>query len=728
MSGINIHRDSPNLKAFRPSLLAICTALALAPAAQAADSDLPEDTVIVKAQAGDPLKGQAEDYNVKTTTTGTKLLLVSRDIPQSVSVISQQRIEDQQLDTIGEVLNNVTGVTAQVQDNSRVIYFSRGYFISNYAYDDLPTQISDVWDFGDTGMDTAVYENIEVVRGAAGLMSGTGNPSAYINMVRKHADSREFKANVSATYGSWDKQRYVADLSAPLTENGNVRGRVIAGYQDNDTWMDKYHYKKKFIYGVVDADLTESTVLSLGYGYQSSDERSHTWGGLPTWYADGSRTHFSRSTTTAPDWSYSNKNTYNIFANLVQRFDNGWEARVNLLHTQSKFDTKAMYMMGFPDKVTGAGMYAYGGWNKGERKQDSIDAFLRGGFDLFDRQHELVVGTNLSRQNNRYDNALPDTGLPWGGIPMPSIYQGLADPNWTAFSFYSKDTVRQQAVYTAARFSLADPLHLIAGLRYSEWKSDYNPQATPQIRLSSKQHNVTPYAGLIYDIDDTWSAYTSYTSIFQPTDKRDIKGNYLDPATGKSYEAGVKADWFNTRLTTSFAIFRIEQNNAAEAISNTEVNGNPGEAAYKAVNGTVSKGAEFELNGALTDNWQLTFGASRFVATDKDNKAYNSDQPRTTAKLFTRYNLPMLPEVTVGGGVNWQNKTWNDTTGPQGATRIKQGSYAVVDLFTRYQMTKNFAVQANVNNLFDKEYDSWLSDYVVYGAPRSVSVTASYDF
>lgn len=727
MSRANIQRDSINLRAFRPSLLAMCTAFALVPAAQAAASDVPEETLTVKAEAGNPLKGQPEDYNVKTTTTGTKLLLVSRDIPQSVSVISQQRIEDQQLDTIGEVLNNVTGVTARQVDTSRVTYFSRGYFISNYAYDDLPTQISDVWDFGDTGMDTAIYENIEVVRGAAGLMSGSGNPSAYVNMVRKHADSREFKANVSASYGSWDQQRYVADLSAPLTESGAVRGRVIAGYQDNDTWMDKSHYRKKFLYGIVDADLTDSTVLSVGYGYQSSDEKSPTWGGLPTWYADGSRTDFSRSTTTAPDWAYSTKNTYNVFANLIQRFDNGWEARVNLLHAQSKFDSKLMYLAGFPDRVTGSGMTAYGGWNQGERKQDSVDAFARGGFDVFDRQHELVIGGSVSRQSNRYYNALPDTGLPSGAIPMPSFYQSISDPKWNAFSLYSKDTVRQQAVYTAARFSLADPLHLITGLRYSEWDADYNPQSAPETRLNNKQHNITPYAGLIYDIDDTWSAYTSYTSIFQPTDKRDRNGDYLDPATGKAYEAGVKADWFSTRLTTSFAIFRIEQNNVAQATGENLV-GNPGESAYETVDGTVSKGAEFELNGALTDNWQLTFGVSRYVATDKDSKAVNPDQPRTAAKLFTRYNLPMLPEATIGGGVNWQNKTWNDTYGPDGATRIKQGSFAIVDLFGRYQVTKNFALQANVNNLFDKEYESWLSDYVVYGAPRSVSVTASYDF
>lgn len=238
---------------------------------------------------------------------------------------------------------------------------------------------------------------------------------------------------------------------------------------------------------------------------------------------------------------------------------------------------------------------------------------------------------------------------------------------------------------------------------------------------------MTPYAGLVYDINDTWSAYTSYTSIFQPTDKRDVNGDYLDPTTGKSYEAGVKADWFNTRLTTSLAVFRIEQDKVAQSLG-TPVNGNPDETAYKSVDGTVSRGVEFELNGALTDNWQLTLGASRYVADDNNGEAVNPDQPRTTMKLFTRYQLPMLSEVTVGGGVNWQGKTWQDAYGPNGNTRIKQGSYALVDLFTRYQVTKNFAVQGNINNLFDKEYESRLSDYVVYGAPRSFSLTANYSF
>lgn len=168
-----------------------------------------------------------------------------------------------------------------MQDSDRTVFYSRGFFVSNYAYDDLPTSISEVWNFGDTAADTAIYDRIEVVRGATGLMSGTGNPAAYVNMVRKHADSQEFKGNVSASYGSWDKQRYVLDLQAPLVESGKVRGRLITGYQDNDSFVDNYHYRKKFLYGVMDADVTDSTTLSVGYEYQESHTADPTWGGLP---------------------------------------------------------------------------------------------------------------------------------------------------------------------------------------------------------------------------------------------------------------------------------------------------------------------------------------------------------------------------------------------------------------------------------------------------------------
>ncbi|EMA8632461.1 ferric-rhodotorulic acid/ferric-coprogen receptor FhuE [Cronobacter sakazakii] len=717
-----------------PSLLALSIASALAvPAVYAAPAV--SDTIVVDAAADSGTPDESQDYSVKTTTSGTKMLLVPRDIPQSVSVISQQRMQDQQLTTIEDVLENTTGVTASRIDTSRTNFFARGFYISNFAYEDMPTFLDNRWNFGDTAGDTAIYDKIEIVRGAAGLMSGTGNPSAYVNMVRKHADSQTFKGNVSATYGSWDKQRYVMDVQSPLVESGKVRGRVVAGYQDNDSFVERNHYRKKFIYGVVDADITESTLLSLGYDYQKSEEDSPTWGGFPSLYSDGSRTHFRRGFNTAADWAYSDLDSTKIFANLTQRFNNGWEAKVNAMHAETNFDNRMMYIDGFPDKTTGrynAALWqgAWGGWNVGERKQDSVDAFVRGGYELAGRQHEMMFGGSYSRQRNNYDNSYPvndNSGLMDVGNIHDYDGNTVANPTWSSFALYQRDVIRQKSIYAATRLSLADPLHLILGARYTEWNAKYNLERKPDEIRRSKADDVTPYAGLIYDIDDTWSAYASYTSIFQPSGQRDVNSEFLDPTTGKAYEAGLKADWFNTRLTASLAVFRIEQDNVA-VNTGVIIPGSGGQTAYKSVDGTVSKGVELELNGALTDNWQLTFGASRYVAEAGDGVAVNPDQPRTTMKLFTRYQLPTLPALTIGGGARWQTKTWQDIAGPNGDTRISQNGYTVVDLFTRYQATKNLAVQANLNNVFDKAYYDYLGTYGVYGAPRNFSVTASYSF
>ncbi len=519
----------------------------------------------------------------------------------------------------------------------------------------------------------------------------------------------------------------VADLSAPLTESGNVRGRVIAGYQDNDTWLDRYHNRKKFLYGVIDADVTDSTTLSLGYDYQEANTDSPTWGGLPTWFTDGSRTHFSRSFNSAPNWSYSDKTSRKVFADLTQRFDNGWQVRMNGTHGETNFDSKLMYANGFPDKDTGLlvdpygnNVGAYGGWNKGTRKVDAIDTYASGPFELLGRQHELVLGGSYNRQRSQFYNT--QSTISSAGMGNYYNWNGnIADPAWGPWADYEHSTTRQKSLYASARFSLADPLHLIAGARYTDWSIIGSTGDTSNNR-------VTPYVGLVYDIDDTWSAYASYTDIFQPQTQKDINKKYLSPTTGKNYETGVKGDWYNSRLTASVSVFRIEQDNVGQS-TGIAIPGGGGEFAYRSVDGVVSKGIEFEVNGAVTDNLQMTFGGTRYVVDDRDGQSVNPDQPRTSFKLFTRYQLPTLPELIVGGGVNWQNGIWQEGSGPQNTTlRAEQGSYALVNLFGRYQVTKQLAVQANVNNLFDKEYSDYLAPYAVYGTPRSVSMTVNYAF
>ncbi|KGB01468.1 fhuE receptor [Enterobacteriaceae bacterium ATCC 29904] len=702
------------LKPLTVSLLAVAIHALVQPAYAADEADM------VVYGSGESTAESQQDYAVKTTRAGTKMVLAPRDIPQAVSVVTTQRMADQNLQSVDDVLTNATGVSSQAIDSERSYYYSRGFAITSFSYDDIPTATGDAWNYGDAAGDTAIYDRIEVVRGATGLMTGAGDPGASINMVRKTAASKTPAANISASYGSWNAQRYVADLATPLNSDASLRGRVVTGYQDQDSWLDRYHKRKKFLYGVVDADLTERTTLSLGWDYQQNNTANPTWGGLPSLYSNGTRTHYNRSTNTAADWTGYEVESRKVFATLTHAWNNGWTFRLNGTHGEQTFNDTLLYVMGNPDVNTGEGTTGWGSKDRGERKLDAWDAYLSGPFELLGRQHQLMVGANYSRQHNATESRDGPLDSEQMGIFSNNWDGSVAEPTWGDWYQNADDVVRQKSAYTAARLSITDPLSLILGARYTQ----YNTNGSSG---EMRKYNLTPYGGVVYDITDSLSGYASYTSIFSPQTKRDPRGAWLSPVTGKNYETGLKADWADGRLTTNLAIFRIEQEHAAEAISGQFVNGSS-EQAYQETEGAVSKGAELEVNGAVTDNLQLTFSATRYVARDKRGR-FNSYAPQTQLKLFTRYQLPMLPELTVGGGVNWQNRVYKDVTGPDGETqRLHQGSYPLVDLFARYQLTRQLAVQANVSNLFDREYYSYLDDSAVYGDPRHFSVSLNYQF
>jgi Outer membrane receptor for ferric coprogen and ferric-rhodotorulic acid len=515
----------------------------------------------------------------------------------------------------------------------------------------------------------------------------------------------------------------VVDLSAPLNESGTVRGRVVTGYQDQDSWMDRYHKRKKFLYATLAADLTENTTLDIGYDYQTRDTDGPTWGGLPTWYSNGTRIAYNRNANPSADWTHFDILSRKVFANITTNFDNGWQVRVNGTHAESDFDSKLLYISGFPDQNTGilaSGGYGFAGWYKGLRTQTAVDAYASGPFELLGRQHQLVAGVDYSRQRNRY--LYSNSMLSPADIGDWNSWNGdIAEPNWPAWALSSEDTVRQNSGYMAARFSLTDPLSMILGARYTRY-------STHGTLASMEKNNLTPYGGLVYDINENFSAFTSYTSIFNPQTYRDRQGNYLKPVTGNDYEAGIKGDWDDSRITASLSVFRIEQENLGQKLSDTYVI-NSTENAYRAAKGVVSRGVDFEINGAVTDNLKMTFGATRYVAKDASGDRTNPNMPQTSLKLFTSYTLPMLPELTVGGGVNWQNRTYKEATNPSGVTeRIYQGSYPLANLFARYEFNKNLSVQGNIKNLFDREYFTDSSGGVTFNEPRNYSVSLNYNF
>ena len=703
-------------------LVALC-ALAPAPAAFADTAADPTtlDKVVVKGE-------RAEGYSVRRTSAGTRFDLAPREIPQSLSITSHQRIEDQNLDDIIDVLANTTGVTSTQSDSERTEFYARGFYIDAYQFDGLPTQMVQNWSYGDSGLDLALYDRVEVVRGATGLLSGAGNPSASVNLIRKHADSAELAGSVSVNVGSWGRTRTTVDVGSALNASGTVRGRVIGSYLDTDGQMDRYNQRKTLGYAVIDADLTPDTQLSVGYDYQQKRANGATWGGFPMLYSDGSRTGYDESFNASPDWTYWDTTSKRAFATLQHAFSNGWKFKVGATHDETKADDKLFYPAyndwttgesNF-DRTTGAGISPSAGFYNTERKVTGVDGYIDGPFQLFGREHQLMAGLSYNRREyaNYGDYQVGGPGQTWDPFASYLNWTGkIGEPNWNPLALASEGTITQKAGYAAARLSLADPLKLIIGARYTDWKSEGEG--------ADRAHKVTtPYAGLVFDINGTYSTYASYTEIFQPQTLKDRNGSYLDPVDGKSYEVGVKGAWFDNRLNASLAVFRIEQDNVGQA-TGEPVQGSQNEFAYRAARGTVSRGFEFEVNGELAPGWNATFGASRYVAKDINDADINTNLPQTALKLFTSYTPQSLQALTVGGGANWQNRIYYPVPA---YGRIEQSGYALVSAFVRYRISSEFSVQANLNNLLDKKYLSQINGYGAYGDGRNGSLTFTWAF
>lgn len=662
-------------------------------------------------------------YTTGSMNTATRLGLSIRETPQSVSVITRQMIDDMQLESLTDVVNTVTGITARSQDSSRNSFSARGFAISNYQIDGVATTWEGGWAAGESQMDTVLYDRVEVVRGASGLIAGAGNPSAAINLVRKKADSKEFIGHAAISAGSWDRYQGTIDLSTPLNEAGTIRGRVVGSYLDERSFVDLLENEKTVLYGTLAADLSDNTLLNVGVSQQQNKPTGSTWGGLPVWFSDGGRTNWSRSKTNAADWTEWSSTHTNYFANVEHVFDSGLKLYAGYSKNINDADLRLLYLSGAPDRATGLGLSASPAWYDVEREQDNIDIYASLPFDFAGQSHELTVGFLHSKQDletwNRPRTAVaPGSFYEWDG--------SYPEPEWGDKTTYTTQKTKQVGGYAVARLTLADPLKLILGSRVTNWERSGMKWNGERYQFNHHQV-VTPYAGLIYEINDVYSTYVSYTDIFNPQEAQDRHGNYLDPIEGKNYEAGLKAEYLQGRVNAMLSVFRIEQDNLAQNDVGYLVPGSTNQASY-AAEGTTSKGFEMEVSGAITDNWNVLVGWSQFRAEDASGSGVNTNYPRRTATLFTTYRVN---ELTLGGGVNWESSSYTMASNPLGQTeKLKQDSYALVRLMAKYQLTPALSAQLNINNLFDKKYYINYGFYsqLAYGAPRNANLTLRYDF
>lgn len=690
--------------------------------------------------------GKKDDYAVRVTESAAKLPLSLRQTPQSVTVITQQRIEDFGLTTLANVLEQTTGVTVQENDSNRVNFSSRGFSISNFQFDGAPTSYSS----GSSAMgDTALYERVEVVRGAAGLVTGAGDPSATINLIRKQP-TRELAARAALTLGSWSRGRVEADVSGPLAMGGRVRGRLVGAFEDRESHLDLYEEKKAVVLAVAEADLTDSTLVRVGYDSLEVTPKGTTWGTTPLYYRDGTPTDLPRSYNVAANWSTWDRNTQNLYGMVHQDLPGDWSLRLTLNRREAESTALLYYGYGgYPDRTDGSGLTVADYYNVYQEDETSYDLFASGPFTLFGRQHEAVIGVNgfdregttlndrIDAARRPYDMTIPDFRTWDGRIPRPFLLE-YGTPAQVV-------TTRETGVYGALRLNPSDRLKLILGARNTRWETHTDrfdlAGVFTGVANDYSDERLTPYLGAIFDLTGQISAYASYADLFKPQSNRDRNDRQLDPVVGANYEAGLKGEFLEGRLLASVAGFYAKQDNLA--VLDPDVPDGfrlpDGSQAYMAVSGAETRGFEAEATGRLNEAWSVVGGYTYAYTEDASGARISTLNPRHIARLYANYSFSgALEGLTLGGGLNWQSEIYTaatipvaGNTSPAGTpppterATVRQDAYVLANLMARYRLNDRASVQLNIDNLFDETYYRRVGFYNggYYGEPRKVTVT-----
>lgn len=672
-------------------------------------------------------------YRSPVTTTALRMPLTLRETPQSVTVITRQRIEDQNITEIAQALAQTVGINFNLggsPDSDQSGLYSRGFEINNWQVDGIARPTA--YGFGDGYADMAIYDRVEVIRGASGLLNGSGNPSATVNLVRKRAPG-EWQVQLEGQGGSWDYVRGQVDVGGPLDKDGRFRARVVAAYQDGGLNIDRATSHRSIFFGTVEADLTESTLLRAGVDYLNRSADDANMAGVPIVTTDGTPTAFSRSRNTVADWTRYDRDSLSAFASIEQKVGE-WSLRADLDWTRKTYDMVFGYALRGALNADGTGVGIWPGRWADNQRMTSLVATASGPLRILSDDDLLMVGAShyTTKEGgddyqiwyfDGYDPSIPNY-YDWQG-------EGLPEPDWPYLGQYGNDE-KQTAAFATLRVKPVPILSVIAGGRLTDWRREYWNQPTGEDRTvspTSVKGEFTPYAGVILDVTRNVSLYASYTSIFSPQSYRDINGDYLDPLTGKNYEIGAKADLMNGRLALSGAWFSIRQSNFPVYVP--DVVGPTGDSVYESVDGTRSEGFELEVAGEPLPGWKIAGGFSHVTVKDRDGAPLNTQVPRDSLRLLTSYDLTGMGVrgLTVGGNVLWNSRTYADISyAADGLTIAEQKAYAVVDAFARYALTPDLSLSVNATNLLDKRYYSSVAYFATFGEARGIVGTLRAKF
>lgn len=661
--------------------------------------------------------GEKQQYKVQTTTTATKTNTLLRDIPQAITVVTEQQMADQSMQSMADVVRYVPGVQMSQGEGHRDAPVFRGTistadFFINGVRDDVQ-YLRDLYN----------AERIEVLKGPSGMIFGRGGAGGLVNRVSKQANWSA-SGSVDLSYSTQQQARLAADYNHVV--NQDLALRLTGMYEDSDSFRDFYYVERSGVNPTLTYKLAEQTTLALSYEH-FDDERLTDRGGpsdprtnkpLPT-----RRSLFIGSPTN----SISTATVDAVGATLSHEFGNG----VTLVNQTRYADYDKYYDNVFAgafnptSNQVGLSAYSSATARKNLINQTDLTFELNTGAI----RHKLLAGAEYSKQetdNQRLTGYFSTIGANTTSINVPismPLYQGVISFRAAGSDADNHGEAVAKAVYLQDQLELTEQWHAVLGARYDQFSVDlHNNRNNSDLR--SDDDLVSPRAGLIYKPITDVSAYINYSKSYVPRAGEQLAGlsatnAALEPEAFVNREVGLKWD-LSSQLAVTAALYQLDRTNVAVTDPT-----NPTKLLL--VDGQNVQGVELELQGQIVEGWDFVAG---YANQDAEVEAPAADRGKT---------LPQVPKQKLS---MWHKYQFNDQWGvglgltSQSASfialdnKITLPGFARWDAAVYYKPLPDVRVQLNVENLTDKHYaaSAHNNNNIMPGSPANARLSVSYKF
>lgn len=698
-----------------------------------AETDKTLKVVVVKERAEAP---EGKDALRATTTSIGKGKQALRDIPQSVTVVTEKLVDDRNLDTLKDVLHNMAGVTFQAAEGGEEDIRLRGFSLATTG---------DI--FVDGLRDPAFYERdtfnsdrIELLRGSASMLFGRGSTGGAVNQASKQPRAID-ENEISTTLGSHNYRRVTGDFNIQTGENAALRINAMATKGSNNgagSSIDKKGIAAAYRFGIGTAD-----EFSLGlYDLQNNNGMNY---GMP-WIKPTSASAVSTTTINNkldPSAYYGMASDYNagsasyLTASHTHRFQDDSELKTTIRKGRYDRDQRA----GTVRMVAGTGLDNFSGATVLTRGtnikiQDLDTLYLQSDFShkfaALGFKHELLAGIDLADEAKNVYRAI-------GTLTKPNTKAGMPDDGaWVdeslrVLSVSSAFKAQNLGVYAQDMVQVAPHWKVLAGLRYDSMKGAFDNVSAAGAVTSSYQQTISDWSkrfGVLYQPNDLTSYHFSYGTSFNTsadTYSYSALSANTDPEQSRNFELGAKLDTADKRFTTRLAIFHSTKYN--------ERNTDPDSAAtaFLLSGKRHTVGFEIDTTGRLTDKWEV-YGSYMWMPTAIIDVAAPTAQagerqgerpaltPVHSGTVWSTYQL--MPQLRVGAGINFRSEQ-----APNRNPGWLAPAYATVDLMSEYKFNERYTLKGNVSNVANKLYaDSLYTGHYVPGAGRTAQVTLNVKF